>query len=132
MEHTVSVIMLTYNRETMLSGMIRDILSQTYRDFEFIIVDNGATDRSGAIAEEYAAMDARVRVIHRARGSIGGGRNTGLDAARGEYVAFVDDDDRAAPDYLEFLLKLLTDNDADVAICGATDKAFDEKRIMSP
>ena len=131
MEHTVSVIMLTYNRETMLSGMIGDVLSQTYRDFEFIIVDNGATDRSGAIAEEYAAMDARVRVIHRTRGSIGAGRNTGLDAARGEYVAFVDDDDRAAPDFLEFLLKLLTDNDADVAICGSPDRALDEKRVMN-
>lgn len=127
----ISVIMLTYNRETMVSRAIESILAQTYRDFEFIIVDNGSSDRSGAIADEYAAKDDRIRVIHRARGNIGAGRNTGLDAARGEYIAFIDDDDWAEPDFLEFLLGLLTEYDADVAICGAADKVFDEKKKMT-
>jgi glycosyltransferase involved in cell wall biosynthesis len=127
----ISVIMLTYNRETLVSRAIESILAQTYRDFEFIIVDNGSSDRSGAIADEYAAKDARVRVIHRARGNIGAGRNTGLDAAKGDYIAFVDDDDWAEPDFLAFLLGLITEYDADVAICGATDKAFDEKKKMT-
>lgn len=127
----ISVIMLTYNRETLVSRAIESILAQTCRDFEFIIVDNGSTDRSGQIAEEYAARDPRIRVIHRERGNIGAGRNTGLDAARGKYIAFVDDDDWAEPDFLEFLLNLIRENDADIAICGATDKAFDEKRIMT-
>lgn len=126
----ISVLMLTYNREALVSRMIESVLCQTYRDFEFIIVDNGSTDRSGAIAEEYAAKDCRVRVIRRARGSIGAGRNTGLDAARGAYIAFVDDDDWAAPDFLEFLLCLLTENAADVAICGAADRVFPEKKVM--
>ena len=127
----ISVIMLTYNRETLVARAIESVLAQTYRDFEFIIVDNGSTDRSGAIADEYSAKDARIRVIHRERGNIGAGRNTGLNAAWGDYIAFVDDDDWAESDYLEFLLGLLIENDADVAICGATDKAFDEKRIMT-
>ena len=127
----ISVIMLTYNRETFISRAIESILGQTYRDFEFIIVDNGSTDRSGQIADAYAARDNRVRVIHRERGNIGAGRNTGLDAARGEYIAFIDDDDWAEPDFLEFLLKLLEENQADVSICGAADKAFDEKKIMT-
>lgn len=127
----ISVIMLTYNRENFVSRAIESILDQTYRDFEFIIVDNGSTDRSGQIAEEYSTEDDRIRVIHRERGNIGSGRNTGLDAARGEYIAFIDDDDWAEPDFLEFLLCLAQDNGADVAICGAADKVFDEKKIMT-
>lgn len=128
----ISVIMLTYNRESMVSRAIESVLAQTYRDFEFIIVDNGSTDRSGGIADEYAAKDARVRVIHRPRGNIGLGRNTGLDAAKGEYIAFIDDDDWAEPDWLQFLLSLLREHDADVAIAGAADRGFDEKLLMSP
>lgn len=127
----ISVLMLTYNREALVDRAIESILAQTYRDFEFIIVDNGSTDRSGAVAEEYAARDSRIRVIHRARGNIGAGRNTALDAARGEYLTFLDDDDWAEPDFLAFLLELLEESAADVAICGATGREFDEKKVMS-
>ena len=127
----ISVLMLTYNREALVGRAIESILAQTYRDFEFIIVDNGSTDCSGAVAEEYAARDSRIRVIHRERGNIGAGRNTALDAARGEYLTFIDDDDWAEPDFLEFLLNLLEENQADVAICGATGREFDEKKVMS-
>lgn len=128
---TVSVIMLTYDREALVGRAIESILRQTYRDFEFIIVDNGSTDHSGQIADAYAAKDARIRAIHRERGNIGSGRNTGLDAARGEYVAFIDDDDWAEPDFLEFLLGLIERHDADIAICGAADKVFDEEKVMT-
>ena len=127
----ISVLMLTYNRENMLSKAIDSILSQTYRDFEFIIVDNGSIDSSGKIADEYAAKDKRIKVIHRERGNIGAGRNTALNAAVGDYIAFVDDDDHAEPDFLEFLLNLCMDNKADVSICGAADKVYDEKKIMT-
>lgn len=127
----ISVIMLTYNRENYVSRAIESILGQTYRDFEFIIVNNGSTDASGQIAERYAAQDKRIQVIHRDRGNIGAGRNTGLDAARGEYIAFIDDDDWAETDFLEFLLNLLEKNQADVSICGAADKIFDEKKVMT-
>jgi glycosyltransferase involved in cell wall biosynthesis len=127
---TISVIMLTFNREALVSRAIESVLAQTFRDFEFIIVDNGSADRGGVIADEYAAADTRIRVIHRARGNIGSGRNTGLDAARGDWIAFIDDDDWCEPDFLAFLHALVTENDADVAICGAADRAFDEKRIM--
>ena len=127
----ISVIMLTYNREKLIGRAIECILAQTYRDFEFIIVDNGSSDRSGVIADEYAAQDNRIRVIHRERGNIGSGRNAGLDAAKGEYIAFIDDDDWTEPDFLEFLHNLLVEQNADVSICGAADKIFDEKKIMS-
>lgn len=129
---SISVIMLAYNRESLVSRAIEGVLAQTYRDFEFVIVDNGSTDRSGIIADDYAARDSRVRVIHRERGNIGSGRNAGLDASSGEYVAFVDDDDCCAQDFLDFLHGLAVENDADVAICGAQDRAFDEKRVYPP
>ena len=76
--------MLTYNREKLVSRAIESILAQTYKDFEFIIIDNGSTDSSGRIADEYAEKDSRIKVIHRKRGNIGAGRNTALDAAKGE------------------------------------------------
>ena len=126
----ISVIMLTYNREIMVSRAIESILVQSFSEFEFIIIDNGSSDRSGCIADEYAQKDSRIRVIHRERGNIGSGRNAGLDAATGEYIAFIDDDDWCEPDYLEFLYILLTKNGADVSICGAADKVYNEKCVM--
>lgn len=131
MGEMVSVIMLTYNREKLVGRAIESILAQTMQDFEYIIVDNGSTDRSGAIAEEYARKDARIRVLHIPKSNIGTGRNAGLDAAKGEYVTFIDDDDWAEADFLEFLLRLAAENEAEVSICGAFGKAYEEKIIMS-
>ena len=127
----ISVVMLTYNREALVSRAIDSILRQTFTGFELIIVNNGSSDRSGEIADGYAAKDSRVRVIHRERGNIGSGRNTGLDAAKGEYIAFIDDDDWCEPDFLGFLYNLAIENGAEVSICGAADKVFNEKVIMT-
>lgn len=118
-EPKISVIMLTYNREELVMRAIESILNQTLRDFEFIIVDNGSSDRSGTIADEYAEKDLRIHVIHRERGNIGSGRNVGLDAAIGEYITFIDDDDYAEPDFLEFLYKLAKSHNSDIAVCGS-------------
>ena len=115
----VSVIMLTYNREQYVRRAIESILCQTFEDFEFIIVDNGSEDSSGKICDNYAECDRRVSVIHKEKGNIGSGRNAGLDAAKGEYIAFVDDDDTTEPDFLEFLHNLAIENNADTAICGS-------------
>jgi len=119
----ISVIMLTYNRETLVSRAIESILAQSFSDFEYIIVDNGSSDRSGRIADEYAAKDNRIKVIHRERGNIGSGRNAGLDAAKGDYITFIDDDDWVEPDFLEFLHNLAVSNNADIAICGSWRKS---------
>lgn len=124
--------MLTFNREALVGKAIESILCQTFTDFEFIIVNNGSTDKSGEIAQQYARQDNRIKVINREKGNIGSGRNTGLKAAEGDYVAFIDDDDWAEPDFLYFLYYLAVNNNADVAICGSEDKTFDEKHIMTP
>jgi len=137
----ISVIMLTYNREKLVARAIESILNQTFKNFDFIIVDNGSTDRSGAIADEYALKDSRIKIIHREQGNIGSGRNAGLDAATGKYVAFIDDDDYAETDFLEFLYNLAKNHNADIAVCGSTKEEngqqlpngiyqYDEKYIM--
>lgn len=133
--------MLTYNRENMVGRAIESILNQTYQNFEFIIVDNGSTDQSGEIADSYAEKDSRIKVIHLPKSNIGTGRNTGLDMAKGDYVTFIDDDDTAEPDMLEFLHALAVECDADIALCGSYKEVngeilpncvFDEKLIMTP
>ena len=137
----ISVIMLTYNRENMVGRAIESVLNQTYQNFEFIIVDNGSTDQSGEIADSYAEKDCRIKVIHIPKSNIGTGRNTGLDMAKGDYVTFIDDDDTAEPDMLEFLHALAVECDADIALCGSYKEVngeilpncvFDEKLIMTP
>lgn len=117
-EVKISVIMLTFNREYLVEKAIQSIRNQTFQNFEFIIVDNGSTDKSGSIAEAYLGLDNRIRVIHRDRGTIGSGRNTGLNAAQGDYITFIDDDDWCEPDYLEFLYRLAIDYKAEISICG--------------
>jgi len=131
MTKKVSVIMLTYNREELVGRAIESILCQTMKEFEYIIVDNGSSDRSGEIAEEYAAKDNRIKVVHIPKSNIGTGRNAGLDVAAGEYVTFVDDDDTAEPELLEFLYKLATENEADISICGTNLKCFNEKFVLN-
>ena len=126
----ISVIMLTYNRQQFVGRMTECILAQTFHDFEFIIVDNGSTDDSGKIADRYAAKDDRIHVIHREKGSIGAGRNTGLDKANGKYIAFVDDDDTCTPDFLQFLYDLIIENDADISICGLKTSDANFLKIM--
>lgn len=137
----VSVIMLTYNREKLVARAIESILNQTMLDFEFIIVDNGSSDKSGEIAEEYAKKDERIKVTHIPKSNIGTGRNTGLDLAKGEFITFIDDDDTAEPDMLEFLYNLAVENGADISLSGSTKEVegqflpncvFDEKLVMTP
>lgn len=115
----ISVIMLTYNREKFVSTAIDSILNQCFRNFEFIIIDNGSTDNSGLISDNYANRDSRIKVFHISKSSIGVGRNVGLDVACGEYVVFIDDDDYVEPDYLQFLYDLAADNKAEISICGS-------------
>ncbi len=115
----ISVITVAHNREHLLPRSIESTLNQTFRNFELIINDHGSTDRSGQIAEEYAARDKRIRVLHTPPSNCGSGRNAGLDAAWGEYCVFVDDDDHVEPTFLEHLYTLAKKHDADVVCSGA-------------
>lgn len=97
----VSVIMPVYNARKYISTTIESVLHQTYTDFELILVDDGATDGSGEICDTYAKQDSRIVMIHQKNGGICKARNTGLNAAKGKYIAFCDHDDLYQPQYLE-------------------------------
>ena len=89
----ISVIVPVYNTEKYLHRCIDSILDQTFTDFELLLIDDGSTDSSGTICDEYAAKDSRVRVFHKENGGVSSARNMGLDNAYGEWITFVDSDD---------------------------------------
>lgn len=100
----ISVIVPVYNAEKWLRRCVDSILAQTYTDFELLLVDDGSTDGSGAICDEYATLDARIRPFHKPNGGVSSARNLGLDNARGEWICFVDSDNWMAKNSLESLL----------------------------
>ena len=101
----ISVIVPVYNVEKYLSRCIESILSQTFTDFELLLIDDGSTDRSGEICDEYAKKDTRIRVFHKENSGVSAARNLGLDNAKGEWISFVDSDDWVENDYLEKLIQ---------------------------
>lgn len=102
--------------EQFLPQCLDSIISQTYKDFEVILVDDGSPDGSGAICDQYAEKDCRFRVIHKQNAGVSAARNTGIEAAKGEWISFIDSDDFVDSDYLEAFH--LDDNDADLIIQG--------------
>lgn len=113
----ISIIVPVYKAEKYIEDCVNSILSQTYGDFELILVEDGSPDASGAICDGLARRDDRIRVIHKENGGAATARNAGLDVAAGEYIAFVDGDDLIHPQYLELLLGMLEAKQADVAWC---------------
>lgn len=90
----LSIIVPIYNVEPYLRACLDSILNQTFKDYELILIDDGSPDGSGAICDEYAAVDSRIIVIHQKNGGLSSARNSGLDRARGAYITFVDSDDQ--------------------------------------
>lgn len=119
----ISVIMLTYNRSAFVSRMIDCVLAQSVRKFEYVIVNNGSTDNTQEILEAYQKADSRIRVIRLEEPvTIGAARNIGIRNAKGEYIAFVDDDDSLSEDYLAYLSGLLEEFHAQIAIAGTEEE----------
>lgn len=116
-ETKISVIVPVYNVENYLARCVDSILAQSYEHLEVILVDDGAKDSSGAICDDYAAKDPRVKVIHKENGGLSSARNRGLEAATGEYIAFVDSDDWITPDAYEHLLQLMEKYEVKL-VCG--------------
>lgn len=114
----ISVVVPLHNMEDYLEQCIASILNQTLSDFELILVDDGSTDESGAICDRMAVQDDRIRVIHRPCGGVSAARNTGLDAACGEYIMQVDADDYVEPELLEILLSLCLEHQLRLAACN--------------
>lgn len=115
----VSIVVPVYNVEKYITKCIESILGQTYRYFELILVDDGSPDKSGKIIDEYQRKNNRIKVIHQKNKGVASARNTGMDAANGEFLVFVDSDDWISCDHLEHLIELQKENDSD--LCFTTE-----------
>ena len=122
----VSIIVPVYNTEQYLARCIDSILSQSFTDFELLLVDDGSTDGSGAICDVYAEKDNRVRVVHKENGGVSSARNVGLKEVKGEFVVFVDADDWVKEQYLEHLMC----SDADLVVTGYQSFGLSELLII--
>ena len=120
----LSVIVPVYNTEKYLRECIDSILAQTFTDFELILVDDGSTDGSGIICDEYADKDPRVQVIHQQNGGATVARRSGVRIARGEYVTFVDSDDWIDSDFYAPMIEKIKETGADVLVCNTLTSDF--------
>ncbi len=114
----ISIIVPVYNVEPYLAECIDSLVNQTYPHLEILLVDDGSTDGSGQICDDYAQKDARIKVIHKKNGGNTSARKAGLRVATGAYVQFVDSDDWVEPDMCESLMALAQEHGADVVRCG--------------
>ena len=117
MDKLVSIIIPVYNVEMYLAECIESVLKQTYQNLEILLIDDGSTDNSGKICDEYAKKDKRIKIIHKENGGVSSARNKGLDIAQGEYITFIDADDFVAENYVQALYKNLKENDSDLSFC---------------
>lgn len=122
----ISIIVPVYNVEEYLPKCLDSIINQTYKNLEIILVDDGSTDNSGKICDEYAFKDNRIKVIHKVNGGLSDARNAGLDICTGDYIGFVDSDDYIDKDMYALLYEFGFENNLDVAMCGAVDVIGDK------
>ncbi len=117
----VSIVVPAYNAEDTLKNTVEDILSQTFNDFELILVNDGSTDKTEIICREYSDKDNRIVVLSQKNGGLSNARNNGTKIAKGQYITYIDADDRVESYYLEYLIRALKENDVDM-VCGRTNR----------
>jgi glycosyltransferase involved in cell wall biosynthesis len=113
----ISIIVPVYKAAEYLTDCLDSILSQTFTDFELILINDGSPDNSGKICDDYAAKDSRIKVIHKSNGGASSARNAGVDLARGKYIGWVDADDRIDRNMYSKLINLSESYNADIADC---------------
>ncbi len=138
----VSVIIAVYNVEKYLKKCIESVINQTYKNMEIFLVDDGSTDNSSKICNDYKKMDSRIKVIHKKNGGVSSARNVALDRASGKYVTFIDSDDWVSENWIEFLVNSIEKHNSSVSIgeiccCSAARKSYiefvgDEEVIDAP
>lgn len=115
----ISVIVPAYNVEKFVEKCIDSILLQSFKDFEVLLIDDGAKDSTPEICDACANKDSRIKVYHKENGGLSDARNYGIDRMQGKYVTFIDSDDYVAPGYFEYLYSLITQEEGiQIAICG--------------
>jgi len=126
----VSIIVPVYNVAEYLIKCIDSLLSQTYKEIEIIFIDDGSTDSSGKILDEYKEKDRRIVVVHTANSGVSSARNLGLSIANGELISFVDADDYVSDDYVNSLFAAMNEKDVNVAECGSY-LLYDDGKLIS-
>lgn len=111
----ISIIIPVYNVEKYLEECVDSVINQTYTNLEIILVDDGSTDSSPDICDDYGSKDVRIKVIHRTNGGLSAARNSGIETAQGEYISFLDSDDYIADNTIEFLYNAIVTHNADIA-----------------
>ena len=114
----ISIIIPVYNVEPYIRKCLDSVLNQTYTNLEMLLINDGSTDNSGIICNDYAAKDSRIRVFHKANGGVSSAKNVGLKHMTGKYVGFVDSDDWIEPDMYEILHTAIRDSNADISIAS--------------
>lgn len=114
----ISVVVPVYNVESYLDKCVQSICSQSHRNLEIILSDDGSTDGSGAICDVWAQRDSRIRVIHKENGGLSDARNAGIEIASGDWYSFIDSDDFIATDTLERLHTVAVEYDSQIAVCN--------------
>lgn len=138
----VTIIVPVYNTDEFLADCVESVLEQSYTNLEVLLVDDGSTDSSGVLCDEYAGQDARIRVVHQGNAGLSEARNTGMDRATGDYVMFLDSDDWLAKDCVSVLRGMLEVSGAQVALGGTARvqgmaenvyglEILEEMRVMS-
>lgn len=132
MSGKISIIVPIYNVEEYLEDCLDSIEDQSYTNLEILLVDDGSTDKSGAICEEYQKRDDRFKAIHQANRGVSDARNRGLLEATGEYIGFVDPDDFIERDYFDILISQMEKTKADIVVCGyrTFERAEEENAII--
>jgi len=125
----ISVIVPVYNVEKYLKRSIDSIINQTYKNMEIILVDDGSTDNSGCLCDQYAQFDKRIKVIHKKNAGLGMARNSGLDVAKGIFVTFIDSDDYIGKTRIQRMLDIMVKTQADTCMTGFT-KEFSKDNIV--
>lgn len=134
MEHDkplVSIILPIYNVEKYLSRGIQSARSQTYKSLEIILINDGSTDTSPMICDNESSTDARIRVIHKNNSGVSSARNAGIEAAKGEYIFFLDPDDTIESNTIEEMVNIMKAGDYDLVVCGFAQKFEDSKGNIS-
>lgn len=128
----ITVVVPVYNAAEKLSRCIESVLSQTYQDFELILIDDGSSDDSFSVCNKFAEKDKRIRAYTQKNHGVSVTRNRGIQLARGKYVQFIDSDDSIAPEMLEQMLDAMESRQADMVICGSTEVSTSGSRLIVP
>lgn len=126
----ISVIIPVYKTEAYLEKCVRSVMMQSYRNLEIILVDDGSPDGCPEICDEYAALDNRIKVIHKANGGLSDARNAGLNIASGIWISFIDSDDWIEPDMYEVLIRNANNTGAEISVGGVNDELISGDTIL--